>query len=168
MALFFVEHTNVMKLFGSREAATYPSPDEIALSDSWSVINAELGPDRLVGALRDDVSQLAGHPAYRHQAGIALVLEQPRVDGMPGPEESARIYRLEDNIQAELEKGNQSLLVAKWFIRGCRELVFYTLDVKAMTGRLDDLAARGTTNQIQLTTNKDPDWKILQTFAKAA
>ena len=156
-----------MRFFGSREQA-HPIRGEIALSDSWSVIDAELGTHRLIGALRDGASGLAGHPAYRHQAGIALVLERPREDGMPGPEESARIYRLEDKIQAELEKENQSLLVAKWFVRGCRELVFYTMDVKAMSRRLDEIAAQGTSNRIQLTTNKDPDWKIFQTFAKAA
>src|SRR5438067_9439666 len=111
--LLVVEHITVMKFFSSRERA-YPVPDEIALTDSLSVINAVLGDHRLVGMLRDGVSDLAGHPAYRHQAGIALILERPREDGMPGPEESERIYRLEDNIQAALEKDNQSLLVAKW------------------------------------------------------
>src|SRR4051794_21276560 len=135
-----------MKFFSSPQRSQ-PVPGEIALSDSWSVINAELQSHRLIGSLRDGVSELAGHPAYRHQAGIALILERPREDGMPGPEESARIYSLEDKIQAALEKDHQSILVAKWFVRGCRELVFYTTDVKALSRRLDEIAARGTTNQ---------------------
>ena len=157
-----------MKFFSKRDNSNYPDATEIALDDSWSVIEATYGSQPLVGSLRDGVSPLAGHPDYAHQAGIALIIERPREDGMPGPEESERIYRLEEAIQDELEKDNQSLLVAKWFVRGCRELVFYTRDVKGMSKRLDAIAARGTTNQIQLTTNKDPSWKVLQTFSKAA
>ena len=156
-----------MKFFTRRDN-TYPNATEIELTDSWSVFEATVANQPLVGALRDGVSPLAGHPDYTHQAGIALIIERPREDGMPGREESERIYQLEDVIQDELEKDNQSLLVAKWFVGGCRELVFYTSDVKAMTRRLDVIAGRGTTNQIQLTTNKDPNWKVLQTFSKAA
>ena len=87
---------------------------------------------------------------------------------MPGPDESKRIYELEDAIQASLEEGNQSLLVAKWFVRGCRELVFYSSDVKAMSRRVDEIAGRGTRNQIQLTTNNDPGWKVLRALTEAA
>jgi hypothetical protein len=153
-----------MKLF-SHNNSSYPDPADIRLPDSWTVIEAEHGPHRLLGALRDGVRPLVAHPAYRQQAGIALVLNRPREDGLPTPQESERIYRLEDAIQAGLEENNQSLLVAKWFVRGCRELVFYTTDLKAMSGRLDEIAARGTTNRIQLATNKDPDWKVYRAFA---
>jgi hypothetical protein len=156
-----------MKLL-SKYKPSYPEPAAISLPDSWSVIEAQHGPHRLVGVLRNGVGPLMGHPAYRKQAGIALVLNLPREDGLPSPEESERIYRLEDAIQAKLEEHNQSLLVAKWFVRGCRELVFYTTDVRAMSGQLDEIASAGTTNQIQLATNNDPDWKVLRAFAPTA
>jgi hypothetical protein len=109
-----------------------------------------------------------GHPAYRHQVGIALIIERPREDGMPDPKESELIYGLEDTIQAALEEDNQSLLVAKWFVGGCRELVFYTTDVKGMSHRVDEIARCGTRNQIQMTVNKDPSWKVLRNFQAAA
>jgi len=158
-----------MKFFSSSSAKTnYPAPTEIALPDSWSVFEGQHGQHRLVGALREGVAPLMGHPGYRHQVGVALLLNQPDENGMPGAEESERIYALEDKIQDRLEEGNQSLLVAKWFVRGCRELVFYTMDVKETTRRLDEIAAQGTRNQLQLTTNKDPDWKVLRQFATAA
>src|SRR5262249_45097009 len=146
----------------------YPAPTEIALPDSWSVFEGQHGAYRMVGALRDGVAPLMGHPAYKHQAGIALILERPRADGMPEPDESELIYGLEDKIHEKLEEANQSLLVAKWFVHGCRELVFYTTDVKALSRLLDEIASKGTRNQMQLTTNKDPDWKVLRTFSKAA
>jgi hypothetical protein len=156
-----------MRLFaGSRN--TYPAPEAIALPDSWSVIEAQYGANRLVGWLRDGASELSGHPAYRQQVGIALILNRPRQDGLPDDAESEQIYDLEDLIQDKLEADNQSLLVAKWFVRGCRELVFYTTDVKALSRRLDEIASKGTRNQMQLTSSKDPDWKVLQQFARAA
>jgi len=151
--------------FFSAPKSDYPAPDTISLPDSWTVIEAQYGAHRLVGNLRDGVAPLMGHSAYPHQAGIALLLERPRDDGLPGPQESEQIYQLEDAIQARLEEGNQSLLVAKWFVRGCRELVFYTMDVKELSRRVDEIASRGTRNQIQLNTRKDPQWKVLRSVA---
>ncbi len=87
---------------------------------------------------------------------------------MPDPTESQQIYALEEVIQAKLEEGNQSLLVAKWFVRGCRELVFYTSDVGAMSRRLDEVASTGTKNRLQLNTKKDPGWKVLQAVLPAS
>jgi hypothetical protein len=161
------DHIHTMKLFSAPKLA-YPAPADIALPDTWSVFETQHGPHLMVGVLRDGVAPLMGHPAYRHQAGIALVLNRPREDGMPDPAESEWIYRLEDTIQARLEEGNQSLLVAKWFVRGCRKLVFYTMDAKAMNRCVDEIARSGTRNQIQVAVNNDPGWKVLRTFVKAA
>jgi hypothetical protein len=76
-----------MRLFSAAKH-DYPAPETIALPDSWSVIEAQYGAHRLVGNLREGIAFLIGHSAYPHQAGIALLLNQPRDDGIPGPQES--------------------------------------------------------------------------------
>src|SRR5438552_8619376 len=120
----------------------YPSRSDLTLCDEWQVSQGTYNKRPLLLRLRSGASEIAGHPEFRHQVGIAVAFKKPDRKGLPHRDDEEALYRFEDEL-AVLEEANESLLVGVITTGGMREFVLYTSDpekVKSQFSILTDAA----------------------------
>lgn len=149
-----------MRLFGKK----YPSRQDLVVTNDWTVIHGLLNGRPLITRFNVGLKELAGHPDYDHQVGIAVPLETPNDHGLPGVEEDRQLGQVEDAIANVLEEGHESLLAGVISTGGMREFVFYTSDPAAVRQKFERLCEEITSHRIQLMIQQDPRWSVYNQF----
>jgi hypothetical protein len=143
---------------------TYPDPSQINLNDNWDVGYGLYDEMPVVFSIRHKVKSFAGHPAYPDRLTVRIKINAPIENGFPGKEESAQIYEMQDVINARLEAGNRSLLVAMLFKGGYRDLVFYTSAAREAHDICAGLAGSFPSHEMSVDVQPDPDWSELKGY----
>jgi len=149
-----------MPLFGKK----YPSRDQIDTEGTWSMSQGTHEGKPIIARVDTGYREIAGHPEYAHQVGIAVRLASPDETGLPASEEFDPLTVIEDALCESLETENESLLVCVLTTGGMREFVFYTTAPEKVTEKFILLEARITSHEIQLMIQPDKSWSVYKQF----
>jgi hypothetical protein len=108
----------------------------------------------------------AGDSRYGHRLDVRIPFQSQHPLGLPGPEESARLGAVEDELVSALSADGTAALVLSITKAGMRELVFYTSSSSSVEAQLGSIkTARG---ELQHVLNEDPRWSAYKQFAGSA
>jgi len=148
------------------KAKKFTPVEEISIPDEWAVFQGEHQSKPLLARFRKTALQLAGHPSFAHQVGIAVPLKHPDANGFPTAEESQDLNRIEDLISDKLQSQNESILVGVISTNGMREFVLYTTKPEHVKSKVETISKAVPTHTLQLMIQPDKDWKVLKSFIK--
>jgi hypothetical protein len=132
--------------FGKKKQ--HPPKAEIVVGHAWQVADGEYQGLPMITSFNLFYKELAGHPEYRHQVGIAVPLTNPSPSGLPDQAELAQLVAIEQTIRPPLEKDNISLFTGRITTKGMREFIFYTSDPESVKSTFADLQRQVQTHQL--------------------
>jgi hypothetical protein len=141
---------------------TYPSRAELRVQESWKVGHGEYEGKVIIARFNAGLKEVAGHPEYRYQVGIAVPLRRPTELGLPTPDEDETLAIVEEQIAKMLDDAGESLLAGVLSTGGMREFVFYTGDPAAVREKFDRLQGSISSHELQLMIQEDPKWSVYQ------
>lgn len=138
--------------------------DKLNVEDSWTVCEGQYNGKPLIARVNIGLKPLVADSRYQHRIGVAVPFRSPDADGFPSGAESWKISEIEDLLADELELHHQSLFAVAITTNGMREFVFYTSDTQVAERKLEALAERIDSHQIQRVIAPDPDWSVYRQF----
>ena len=138
----------------------YPPKAQLQLQEAWSFAQGEYRGKPLITRCNTGLTEIAGHPEYAHQVGVAVPLKHPTPQGLPTREEAVELDAIEDLLAQSLQENNQSLFAAVLSTGGMREFVFYTSDQEYVKWKFEEIRQSIHTHQIQLMIQSDPTWSV--------
>ena len=122
----------------------------------------------MIVRINQAMEKIIEHPAFKHQVGIAIPLNDPRPDGFCDKHESQQIAAIEDQICDLLSANNESLYCIAISGDGMCEFVFYTSNPEGVKQYFESLRTTVDTHELQMIIQHDPEWKIFQQFRISA
>ena len=145
-------------LFKKKPAANYP--DE----SSWSVSEGKHNGHPMFLRRNDSAVALAQHPDFCFRVGVAVPLNAPDENGLPGGEEMGQLNAIEDALSSRLELDQQSLQVLTITTNGMREFMFYTRSPDAAQQSINDVKAGTSSHEVQSYIAEDIEWAGYKQF----
>jgi uncharacterized protein DUF695 len=131
----------------------------------WSALTGHRDGKPLIVRRNDSAGQLAGQGGYKYRVGIAIPLREPNDHGLPSNSENEQLRKIEDALVAQLESGEQAVLVLAITTGGMRELVFYARDPVSAKTVIQHLEPKITSHEIQSYVAEDPAWEVYKKFS---
>lgn len=127
------------------------------LSNEWFAGESESDSGRLItrGRMFADSGNVSG--LFRTRVEIQWKY-QGETDGMPSPEETDVIDRIMNLLTESLEKSGTAILTAIHIGAGQALYVYYTQELQAFSGRVNELLGKLPALPIQIGAIEDPDW----------
>jgi hypothetical protein len=130
----------------------------------WTLALGEHEGKPMVVRINTGAADHAGDSRYGHRLDVRIPFQSQHPLGLPGPEESARLGAVEDELVSALSADGTAALVLSITKAGMRELVFYTSSsVEAQLGSI-----KTATGELQHVLNEDPRWSAYKQFAGSA
>ena len=145
----------------------HPAREQLEIHESWKVGQGDYGGKVLIARFNAGLKEIAGHPEYPYQVGIAAPLREPTEQGLPTVDEDERLAVLEQQIAKVLEDARESLLVGVLTTGGMREFVFYTADAVAVREKFERLRKSISSHELQLMIHEDPGWHVYRQFIES-
>ena len=145
----------------------YPARDQLQFRESWKVGHGEYGGKVLIARFNAGLKEIAGHPEYPYQVGIAVPLKEPTEQGLPTVDEDEALAIVEQQLAKVLEDARESLLVGVLSTGGMREFVFYTVDPAAVREKFERLQGTISSHELQLMIQEDPAWNVYRGFIRS-
>jgi uncharacterized protein DUF695 len=145
----------------------YPTRDKLEIRESWKVGHGEYGGKVLIARFNSGLKEIAGHPAYPYQVGIAAPLRAPNEQGLPTVEEDERLALVEGEIAKVLEDKRESILVGVLSTAGMREFVYYSTNEIVVREKFEQLRRSISSHDLQLIIQKDPAWSVYRQFIQS-
>jgi len=135
-------------------------PDE-----PWSAGQATGKGRPLFVLINTGAAAVRGHPQLRHRVGVAVLLNAPDANGMPGAGEMETLRDIEDAVSAALGIGTRAVHLLVITTSGMRELVYHTTDPETVESAIGSVAARFSSHELQFIQEDDPEWNVYDQFA---
>jgi len=136
----------------------------LKVEESWTVFEGDHNGKPLIARVNRGLLPLAGDSRYQYRVGVAVPFNSVGQNGLPSGEESWEVSEIEDLVAAELELHHESLFAIAITTGGMREFVFYTSDPQAVEKKLEALAQRIRSHQIQRVIQPDERWTVYHQF----
>ncbi len=143
---------------------TYPPKDQLTVVETWTVAQGEYGGKPLITRFNSGLTDLAAHPEYRYQIGIAIPLNTPREDGLPTSEEDQALSVIEDALADSLQQDKESLFAGVLSTGGMREFVFYTSNPEAARDRIKVLQEAFKSHTLHAMIRQDAEGTVFKQF----
>ncbi len=137
---------------------------DLKVENSWTVCEGEYNGNPLIARVNTGLKTLVGDSRYQYRVGVAVPFNSVEKNGLPSGEESWKVSEIEDLLAAELELDNESLFAVVITTGGVREFVFYTSDPQEVEKKLEALAERIDSHQIQHVSQPDEGWTVYRQF----
>jgi uncharacterized protein DUF695 len=138
---------------------TNPIPD-----GPWTVAMGEDDGRPMIVRINAGAASHAGDAGFRHRVGVTMPFEVSNPLGLPGPDQSAALDALEDELVPALTAQGTATLVLSITASGKREFVFYTSSPDVVVSQLGALSTKG---DLQHIIEEDPAWDFYKQFADA-
>jgi len=149
-----------MKLFAKK----YPPKNEMKIVEKWAIATGRMNNSLMFIRFNQGLREIAGHPDYPFQVGIAIPLEDMNEHGMPTRLEQKLFNDIENKIFDELAGDNELLLANILTFPGVREFSLYAGDPKLVEARFMELRNSISSHELQLSIQVDKDWKVYKGF----
>jgi hypothetical protein len=140
----------------------FPPIDSISVKDNWAISQGFYEGKVVFIRANNGLKELARHPDYTHQVGIAVPLHHPNEDGLPESAEGEELNTIEDHLLDRLLTNNESLFVGAITTGGMREFVFYTSNPDQVVEKFKTAQAEISTHELQLLIQLDKDWRTFK------
>ena len=132
--------------------------------DSWSIATAERDGAPMLLRLNAALKSFVGSPAFSHRVGVAVPLQAPEPNGLPGTGESIALGEIEDNLLSVLCASRQTIAALIITTGGFREFVFYTSVPQEAAKTLEQLRDATSSHKLQFYVESDPKWEVYRSF----
>jgi hypothetical protein len=119
----------------------------------------------MVVRINQGAARHAGDSLYGHRVDVSIPFQSAHPLGLPGPEQSADLAAVEDELVPALTAEGRGALVLSITKAGVRELVFYTSTPDAVEPQLRGLSAKAQVQQPQYVLHEDAQWDFYRQFA---
>ena len=140
----------------------YPPIGSISIKDNWGISQGVYEDKVAFIRINSGLKELARHPEYAHQVGIAVPLNSPNEHGLPESAEGEELGIIEDHLLDSLEIDNESLFVGVITTGGMREFVFYTSNPDQVVNKFKTIQGLVSTHELQLMIQLDKDWRTFK------
>jgi hypothetical protein len=151
-----------MGLFGKK----YPLKADIKVEEKWSISTGHTDRGVLFVRMNNGLRDLAGHPDYPFQVGIAIPLRDKNENGLPTPNEQKSLDVIEEEIYQKICFDNEILLATILTFPEVREFSFYASDPEVVKERFFLAKNSISSHELQLNIQKDKDWKVYKALSK--
>jgi hypothetical protein len=133
----------------------------------WTVASGDSDGKPIFLRINAGASTVAKQPALGHRIGIAVLLQGPDASGLPTPDESATLSKIEDAIGGALRVGHETVLVVVLTTGGMREFVLYSAAPQNAEAAIGVMRAQFPSYEIQFYIQPDPEWDAYASFTEA-
>lgn len=130
--------------------------DPRTLPENWAVSQGTYDGKPLITRFNVGLRQAAGHPAYPIQIGVAIPLKAPDARGLPGPDESAELILIEEELDRLV--GTRAILVGAITTSGMREFILYSGEGDWIAQFHQDIQAAISHHEVQVMAQRDEGW----------
>ena len=130
--------------------------------DSWNVFEGTNAGRRMIVRVNEGAAPITGDDRYGIRVSVAVLLNDPRPDGMPNPDEMTQLSAAEAQIATALADHGVMVLVIT--TSGAREFVAYTGNAKWVPVLDQRLRGAVTTHTLRIESRPDDDWAVYRHF----
>jgi hypothetical protein len=141
-----------------------PKPG-LVIKEQWSVSRGRENNAPIFIRSNTGLKEIAGHPEYPFQVGVAIPLKETNEHGLPTPMEQKSLDSIEDQIFEKLAHDNEVLIATILTFPGVREFSFYAGNKELVKSRFEELKKSIDSHELQLNIQEDKDWKIYKSFS---
>lgn len=143
------------------------APITVFPDEPWSAGQGTVDGRPIFVLLNIGAAAVRGHPQLRHRVGVAVPLNAPDADGLPGAEEMDTLRSIEDAVSAALGTGTRAVHVLVITTSGMRELVYHTTEPWTVPSAIESVAARFPSHEVQFIQEDDPEWNVYDHYTPA-
>lgn len=142
----------------------FPPKSELTVGDSWVMGQGIQDGAPIFIRSNTALREIAGHPEYPLQVGIAIPLKDTNEHRLPTDKEAELLWEIEDKIEEMLTSDNELILATILTFPGVREFSLYASDVEIVKARFEALQKSVKSHELQLNVQEDKSWEVFKTF----